>query len=373
MKVLYAAWRYDPRNPDLASGVDYNFSSWLIDHGVEITFAGPFLSPPCLLERIIRKSLKTLNTKYIKYDFSTAHYASKKLEALDKATKPDIIFSLFPPPLLFYEGPTPIVYGVDTTFLGWQEIMANIARIPLMISVCQENKVLKKCARVITYSTWSKNILINKYKVPPEKIKVIVMPSGLDPRIIPSKIEILTEKRLEFPIRLLLVGRDYYGKGVDTAIETNKILNSKGIDCELTVCGVKGENQSHVSFVGPYRKNNPEELQQYIELYKRAHFLIHPSLFEGAGIVPGEAAAFATPTITNDTSALSTTVQTEVSGIVLPHWSKASLYAETIAALVNNPNRYYDLCMTTRIRYEMEIAGQHFFDVFESVRNMNKN
>ncbi|NDJ36620.1 MAG: glycosyltransferase, partial [Chloroflexi bacterium] len=71
--------------------------------------------------------------------------------------------------------------------------------------------------------------------------------------------------------------------------------------------------------------------------------------------VPGEAAAFATPTVTNDTGGLGTTVAHGESGIVLPKASPAAAYADAIQALVSDAARYYSLCETTRARYWREL------------------
>ncbi len=93
-------------------------------------------------------------------------------------------------------------------------------------------------------------------------------------------------------------------------------------------------------------------------LYRRAHLLIHPAYFEPAGIVPGEAAAFGTPTITNDTGGLATTVQDGISGIVLPRGSPAEAYVARIKELIAHPESYYQLCRTSRQRYELELNWQ---------------
>ena len=150
------------------------------------------------------------------------------------------------------------------------------------------------------------------------------------------------------------MGREYHRKGIDVALDVVEQLNENGVLAELRVCGLEGEDTAYAKFVGLFRKSVPEELEQYIALYHWAHFLIHPARFEPAGIVPGEAAAFGTPTITNDVGGLATTVEHGESGIVLPGGSPPEAYVEAIIGLVNNPKRYYDLSARTRQRYERE-------------------
>jgi glycosyltransferase involved in cell wall biosynthesis len=145
---------------------------------------------------------------------------------------------------------------------------------------------------------------------------------------------------------------------LDIAIEVTRMLNAGGLPTELTVCGADGQSDRYIKFVGSFMKNDPKELEQYAELYKRAHLLIHPAYFEAAGIVPGEAAAFGTPTITNNTGGLATTVKDGISGIVMPRGSPAGAYVARIKELIANPKIYYNLCRTSRERYELELNWQ---------------
>ncbi|MCG3146248.1 MAG: D-inositol-3-phosphate glycosyltransferase [Gammaproteobacteria bacterium] len=368
MKILHAAWRYDPRDIDQASGVDFQVYQILLKNGCDVKIIDPLFSAPFLLERAVRMALRVVKKKYIKYDWSLAWKASQKLNISAKVENADVVFTLFPPSLVFYSEKTPVVYGVDTTFRGRQKEIGDLDAWAFNISVIQERMSLKKCSRIITYSDWSKEDLVNFYGVPENKIDVIVMPSSLPDSVIPSHIDIKKEKKLVLPLRLLLVGRDFIGKGVGIAMETVALLNLYGIPAELVVCGTNGLPSPYTRFVGPYKKGDAKELVEYAAWYRWAHLLLHPSLFEGAGIVPSEAAAFGVPTITNAVSALPTTVKDGVSGIVLPKKSPAEAYFYAIKSLVENPERYYALCASSRKRYEQELnwdaAGQKFLDVF---------
>ena len=125
----------------------------------------------------------------------------------------------------------------------------------------------------------------------------------------------------------------------------------------MTICGLKGENNSQVKFVGPYDKSNDSELELYINTYKEAHLLIHPARFEAAGITPSEGAAFGIPTITNDVGGLGTTVKNGFSGIVLPANSGPDAYVDKILYLINNPNVYKELCMNSRKDMKKSLDG----------------
>jgi len=173
------------------------------------------------------------------------------------------------------------------------------------------------------------------------------------------------------PLHLLLVGKEYERKGVDIAIRTVELLNAKGVPTELRVVGQDGTDRPHVRFMGLYKKKVPEQLQAYVDQYRWAHFLIHPARFEAAGIVPGEAAAFGVPTVTNASAGLATTVKDHISGIVLPKNSPAEAYVRVFEHYLAERTEYLRLCETTRQRYEAELnypaAGKVIYRLIEEV------
>jgi glycosyltransferase involved in cell wall biosynthesis len=229
---------------------------------------------------------------------------------------------------------------------------------------------VRNCALTITFSDYCKSELIRRHGIGQSRIFVQPMPSALPVAVVPTRGE-LKPKRLEPPLRLLLVGRDYKRKGIPTAIQVVKLLNQSGVPAELTICGLKGDTEGPVRFAGPFRKSVPEELQKYANVYREAHLLIHPALFEPAGIVPAEAAAFGVPTVTNDVGGLATQVANGVSGIVLPGHSPVEAYVDAILRLVRNPGEYTRLSIGARNRYEQEqnwdAAGKRVMQVLEEV------
>jgi len=357
MKVLFVAF-HDPTIMDIASGSDYFHYKAICESGFDVKVIGPFEPRPIWLERLAERLYQRTGKRYPKFKMTTAWVASQATNQAVREWKPDIVFSIVPFPLIFYREKAPCIYRLDTTFYGVEEFWPTYGRLGLWLSMWQEKRAYRNSARVITTSEWSKNILVKNYKVPGNLIRVYPMPSALPMEIVPQKVDISNWKALRGTFRLLFVGRDYRRKGMDIAIEVTRMLNVDGLPAELTVCGAEGESDRLIKFVGSFRKDVPEQLEQYVELYRRAHLLIHPAYFEPAGIVPGEAAAFGTPTITNNTGGISTTVKDGVSGIVLPRGSSARAYVEKIKELIANPETYYDLCRTSRERYELELNWQ---------------
>ena len=376
MKVLYVSF-HDPLKIDIGNGMDYFHYQAICNRGFEVKKIGPFNFPPARLEQWIMRVYQRTGKRYLKYKMSTAWSASQATNRAVREWKPDVIFTIYPAALVFYKESVPCVYSLDTTIYGLEKFWPLYGWPSLKLSMWQERRAFRRCRKVLTNSEWSRKIITDVYKVPREDTEVFVLPSTLPPESVPDKVN-LEWKALEHPLRLLLVGRDYRRKGIDIAIEVVHMLNASGISAELTVCGTQGQSDQFVKFVGPFKKSDPGQLEQYIDLYRKAHLLIHPALFEPAGIVPSEAAAFGTPTITNDTGGLSTTVADGESGIVLPKGSHPEAYSQAISRLVQNPEEYYALCQRTRQRYDRELnwdsTGKWFADVLrqtvESVREV---
>lgn len=377
MRILYSALRHDPRNPDLASGVEYNFHSAFVREGAEVRVVGPFPEPGWLLDRALNRFYTSiLKKRYLKWNLQITRLSARALNQAEAEWKPDLVFGIFPPPLAFYRGRAPAVFNTDTTLQGWQEGGANFGALPLKFLVWEERRTMRNCALTITFSDYCKKELMRRHGAPESRIFVHPMPSALPKSVVPNRDE-WNQKRLESPLKLLLVGRDYKRKGIPTAIETAKLLNQRNIPTELTICGLAGEPDGFVRFAGLFRKSVPEELKKYADLYRCAHLLIHPATFDASPIVPAEAAAFGLPTISNDVGGIATSVAHGVSGIVLPAHSPAEAYVETILRLVRNPDEYTRLSLGARDRYDREqnweTAGKHMMRVLEQVVSSRRN
>jgi glycosyltransferase involved in cell wall biosynthesis len=375
MKVLYVAY-HDPYDLDIASGSDYHYLQAVKRNGFDVKTIGPFTTPPVWPERLLARLYQRTGKRYTKYPLATAWVASQATNKAVKNWQPDVVLTLHPPVLVFYRGSAPCVIRVDTSIYGMESIYPLYGSFALWLTMWQEKRAFHKSSAVITLSEWSRKVLQDAYNVPAQRIEVYPQVSNLPSAAVPHEIDIPNWKALNGPIRLLLVGRDYRRKGIDTAIEVVHKLNEMGIPAELTVCGTHGKPEDCVRFLGPFKKSNPVELEQYVSLYRQAHLLIHPALFEAAGIVPGEAAAFGTPTITNDAGGLATTVLDGESGIVLPRSSPAEAYVEAIKNLYNHPQAYYELCQKTRKRYERELnwesAGKRLCEILDKVVKENR-
>ena len=370
MKILYISIKYNPLDPNGGSSLDYELFRvlQLISKNIEVLqycdknnykiFAS--------IKRLYRK---ITGKKLYKYGLIDSWILSREIENVLKSNQYDFVFTAYPNAMCFYKNKVPLILVTDTTFIGQQIQWPLYGTIGMQLSVWQELRAFKKGNRIITFSKWSKEILKKYYMIEAKKIDFFPIPAAIPEKFSKSTINTINVKTL----KLLIVAREFYRKGVDIAIEVVKHLNAIGKETKLVICGLTGRNNSQIEFIGPFDKGNDLELKQYISTYKNAHLLIHPARFEAAGITPSEAAACGIPTITNDVGGLGTTVQHGVSGIVLPAKSDSSAYVREILKLIKNPYRYTKLCQNTRKRYEKELKWSSQIGNIKGILQSAKN
>jgi glycosyltransferase involved in cell wall biosynthesis len=357
-------------NYSAGSSTDYDLFHALLSHGASVRIVGPLKNVPGPFETAYRR-LHTHITrrKFAKYSVAFLKQNEQEISAAIKEYCPDVIFSYFAAPLVNVRTRIPIVYAIDTTLIGSQSNWPLFSSIEYLRMLNWERKVIRKSAAIITWSKWSADILEKNYNVVRDKIAYFPIPASLPTKSFPERFVI--EKEELIPLKLLLVGRDYRRKGIDIAIQMINLLNENGVTAHLRIVGWDGSDTDTVRYCGLYDKSDKTQLEEYIDHYRWAHFLIHPARFEAAGIVPSEAAAFGVPTITNAAGGLATTVKDRVSGVVLPGQSDAQGYFEILQYYIKHPDEYMQLRRSTRQRYEQElnwdITGRKIFEIIENV------
>lgn len=373
MKLLFVAAQWDPNDIDSGSGVEYQAFTILNKYFDEIEVAGPFTRNPTTLEKVIKTIYERIGKKrLIKFYPSYLRYSNQVVQKQINEFHPDVIFSKTSIPLVNVDIPSPFVYMCDSTVKWVKDNWPPFSKIGMEILEMWERKVINKATHIITFSETNSEVLQNYYHIAKEKISVFPIPAAF-----PKELSKFEERLIsnEKTIRLLVVGKEYHRKGVDIAIEVTRLLNESGIPTILRVVGQNGIDTDQVRFLGLYSKDDPKELQSYIDHYRWAHFMIFPSRFDAAGIVPSEAAAFGLPTITNYAGGLGTTVENGVSGVVLEQNSPPSAYVKIIQKYINDPDAYQQLRLSTYKRYQeklnWDVLGQKLATIIKNVAKLN--
>lgn len=360
MKIIFAAYRHEPVSLSNRQGADKQFLKALNDNGCDCQVIGPFNGEIKPIENMFRGFVRLLSDNaYMKHDLTNTYKAAQSLEQELRYENADLVFSLYPASLAFYHAMTPCILRTDATIKGvLKEAPQFLKTSPLLrwFSLWVEKKALHRSILVITHSDWSKKILEEEYSIFPDRIAVIPNPSSLPADSVTERWKSSTEKTaLDRPLKLLFVGQDPKRKGLEIALKVVDMLNRTGMDTRLIICGLEGRSTPTVHYVGKLHLDMADELYAYTGFLSEVHLLLHPALFDPSPRVTAEAAAFGTPTITNNNGGLGTSVLDGVSGIVLPNGSPPEAYVKAITDLVKDPVRYQRLCQTTRERYEKEL------------------
>ena len=187
-----------------------------------------------------------------------------------------------------------------------------------------------------TPSTYTRDTLIE------HGVKSVeIMPNGVYTRA----LQTLPEKKLESPLRLIVVSRLAPNKRIDQAIRTVFSLKQMGVQASLRIIG-KGESEQsleslvtelkledQVVFLGGLSENDKDaELQN-------AHYLVHTSVREGWGLNVIEANAMGTPGAVYPVPGLVESTIHDETGVISKKETPESL-AEVLAACYANPFRY---------------------------------
>jgi glycosyltransferase involved in cell wall biosynthesis len=211
---------------------------------------------------------------------------------------------------------------------------------------------LKKASAVIYSSTWAARSAIEDYGADPAKVHVVPFGANLD-EIPPREVALAREK--SDCCRLLFLGVEWVRKGGDIAFETLLKLEELGVQAELIVCGcTPPEACAHEYMrVIPFLDKNDEGQRKELEqLLMAADFLLVPTRADCSPIVLCEANAFGLPVITTDTGGVSEIVRDGENGFLLPFEARGATYAEVIAGVYRNDERYAQLVRTSRAAFE---------------------
>ncbi len=259
------------------------------------------------------------------------------------------------PEIAFLQTDIPILLIVDITFHLQQDYSAEYSNL-LAFSVRQgeiiEQAAFENASKLLFESSWAARSAIEDYGIDAKKVHVIAAGANLDH--IPSREQVLAKKPSK-QCRLLFVGVDWQRKGGDIAYETLLKLHEMGIEAELTVCGcVPPTNITHprLTVIPFLDKNDERQVHEIEKLYAMSDFLIVPTRIEAFGVVFCEAGAFGLPVITTHTGGVPEVVIDGENGFLLPLNARGEAYAEVIAKIYRDDQRYAQMVRSSRAAFD---------------------
>ena len=335
---------YDPHiNKNECSGTLYQATKALQRAGFETVWVKrkiPFMF------RVYNKLIKVVNKLFSCTICDDRTYIGSWLNAhaveIDKHDDLDYLFVIhhfFVP--LWNKTKIPVIYHSDVTFeLVNNYYLHEIRGFGKLRAEQIERVALAKVAFHLSPSYWRNNSVVGTYGV--DSSKTIVLPYGpcidTDKMIKPRNIS------KGKAVKLLFSGVDWDRKGGDIAVLTTLELNKRGLECILVIVGMKKlpeqyQDISCVKLLGFLNKNNEEDYNKYMNVFRECDIFFLPTKAEGAGIVFSEASAFGLPILTHDTGGVGTYVQNGINGYRLPLGSDISAYADKVMEMME-PEAY---------------------------------
>jgi glycosyltransferase involved in cell wall biosynthesis len=104
-----------------------------------------------------------------------------------------------------------------------------------------------------------------------------------------------------------------------------------------------------------------------VQLLSTIHFLILPTRADCSLLVACESNAYGVPAISTDTGGVSDVVKDGINGYCLSYEAGGDQYANLIAELYNDKERYHNLIASSRKRYEEELNWDKWAERFREI------
>src|SRR2546421_4400404 len=330
-------------------------------HCGDITYIDPIQLRLLLLGKIVNKSAQVLLKKSFMYyhSFLVARRYGKIMTQKLAASDFDVIIApSCATEIAFLETDIPIVLIEDANFALLHDYYAqysNLLKRSFHEVDTLESLALRKAQLALYPSEWASRATREHYAVDPQKVRTV--PFGANIEHSPS-LEVVQSRKKSERCKLFFIGVDWERKGGEIAFETLLKLEELGIQAELIVCGcIPPDRFSHARMtVIPFLSRKDEHQRRQLEsLFETSDFLFLPTRGETYGMVFCEASSFGLPSITTNTGGVSGAVRDGENGFMLPPDARGPEYAELIARIYRDDQRYGELVKSSRAAFESRL------------------
>lgn len=366
----------DPLDKRSWSGTTYYIGQTLKKNVGEVDFLGP-IEQPWLLDKLLRGVAKFTRIVFkkeynTKYSLLLSWYTSRALKKKMKGREYDcVVAPAAATEFSYFDTHLPSIYISDTTFElishYYTKDFGMISRFSKWEGGHLEKRSLRKASLIVYFSRWAERSAIEDYGIASEKIGV--MPLGANMDHAPGR-EGMFEKEKNPVLTLLYLAVEWERKGGDIAYDALLHLHKMGMDARLIVCGcIPPENVRHpqLEIIPFLNKNIPQDHQRFIDLLSSSHFLLLPTRADCSLLVACESNAYGMPAITTATGGVTDIVKDGINGYCLPHKAGGEAYAEKIASIFNDKERYHRLIQSSRQRYEEHLNWDKWAEGFRKL------
>lgn len=375
IKIAYLTIN-DPLDKRSWSGTTYYLGQSLMRNIGDVDFLGPVIFPRWLDKtlRAIAKGTRMLSGKEYatKYSLLSCWYARRVYRRRMKGKEYDcIVAPASTTGLAYLDSKVPVINVADATFRllcdNYKNEFGKISHYSRWEAELVEKRSLVNSSAIMYSSKWAADSAIHDYGIPEDRI--VMTPMGANMDDMPDRASIF-EKEKNTRLTLLYLAVEWERKGGRLAFETLQALKKKGVDVELIVCGVvpppefRDPNLTIIPFLN---KNKEEDHDRFVGLLSSVHFLLLPTRADCSLMVACESNAYGVPAITTDTGGVSFVVRDGVNGYCLPYEARGDVYADKIAGIFADKERYRALVVSSRDRYEESLNWDKWAEVFAKV------
>lgn len=240
----------------------------------------------------------------------------------------------------------PYVIATDITPIQYDRLSEEYGHRPDRIAPLRSYKHLvnrrffQQAARLLPWSQWTRQSLIDDYGADPQRIEVI--PPGVDLRLWTPGAT-----REKGPMRILFVGGDLYRKGGDTLLRAFSTLTPGTAELHL-VTRTRLPPEQGVRFYHDMQPNHAD----LVALYQSSDLFVLPTRAEAFGIAAAEAAAAGLPAVVTAVGGLTDIVANGENGFLIQPDDVQTL-SERLRMLAEDPNRRARMGRAGRARAEL--------------------
>jgi len=353
---------YDTRDRRSWSGTVYYIARTLEKYSGEVFHLGPIPRfREMLVGKVINKISQTFFRKNFRYHCSfllANRYAKVAAQRLEGQSFDVIVAPAGATEIAFLETNIPIVLVEDATYgllFDYNFDFSNLLARSIYEMNTLQALALKKASAVIYPSAWAARSAIEDYGADPAKVHVVPFGANFDE--CPPQ-EVALARKPSDRCRLLFLAAGWARKGGDIAFETLLKLEELGIAAELIVCGCtppKALVHERMRVIPFLDKNDQRQRRELEQLFMVSDFLLVPTRADCSPMVFCEANAFGLPVITTNTGGVPEVIRDGENGFLLPYDAGGAAYAEVIARLYRDEQRYVQLARTSRAAFESRL------------------
>ena len=339
IKVGFIGW-YSPDDKKALSGTPHKISELLESLGCDISWI--YISQSFkyrLYEKLSRKFNKIFGRKSLDCSHSVigANLQSKTID-MKKVLECDILVAPFCSEALYsLKTEKPIIYLTDATFgIMVDYYFKGLSNYAINQGNQVEQKAMDTATEIIVSSQWAANSAINDYHQDSSKVHVIEFGANIDDKDIIDKKFVY-----EGHLHLLFLGVDWKRKGGQIAVDACKWLNENGVPATLHIVGIRELDDSvkqlpYIDYVGFLNKNVPEQYNRLVQVIKKCHCMLLPTLAECSAIAFCESSANGVPVFSHLTGGVGNYIYDGRNGYLLPLGSTGADFGAQIKACLES-------------------------------------